>query len=79
MCISPRLRACCLSGSDTEQATVHSARSVDVVHIATGTLTVFPCNRWINRWCGWERILWADQQLTERILHQHKRRGHVGH
>ena len=62
-----------------EQSIVRCDRSVDVVHIPTKTLTVFPCGRWINRWCGWERILWADQHLTERTLKHHKRRGHVGH
>ena len=74
---------CCKSGSGwqarTERACVLDGRSVDIVHIASGTLTVFPCNRWINRWCGWERVLWADAHMTERMLRHHRRRGHIGH
>ena len=50
--------------------------SVDVEHLASGTVFVFPCSRWIDRWCSYERVLWADPAEAERMMRQRARQRH---
>lgn len=47
--------------------------SVDVQHLASGVVFVFPCGRWIDRWCGYERVLWADPAAADRVMRRRAR------
>ena len=51
-------------------------RSVDVEHLPSGHVFVFPCGRWIDRWCAYERVLWADPAAAERMMTRRWQQAH---